>query len=287
MKNSILVISDQQEQNYTAIKQAAELAKAYDCDLHIVNFCYEYLRGVADVEQAKTQIVQRLHELNAHKLVNTLQGLCDYEFETIWAKNIAVWVNEYVAQFNPFMVVKTGHRSEALLYTPSDWHLLREVKAPVMIACDHKWHKARHVLACIDLDTELEDKKRLNKKVLENASIMAKHIGAELHAVYAIGYPSILATVGLLDKKEIVAERQLELADRLALLRSNYDIKQENLHIKAGDISKVITSVAADCKASMVVVGTVGRTGLEQKLIGNTAERIMHLCKTDLLALKP
>ena len=287
MKNSILVISDAQEQSYTAIQQAAELAKAYNCPLHIVNFCYQDLRGIADFEQAKSAIVHNLHELNAHKLVNTLQGQAEYHFDTVWSKNIHLWVNDYVKQHNPLMVVKTGHRSEALFYTPTDWHLLRECQVPVLIASDKKWHKARNVLATIDLETELEDKKQLNQKVLQNASIMAKQIDAELHICYVIPYSPLLKSLGLINKQELEKENCKILQEKLTLLASNYNIKPENIHLKSGQIDKVITSVAAECKASLVVVGTVGRQGLEQKLIGNTAENIMHLAKTDLLAIKP
>ncbi|MEW6996599.1 universal stress protein [Colwelliaceae bacterium BS250] len=286
MKNSILVISDSEDQNYTAILQAAELAKAYKCNLHIVNFCYEVLRGFDKTDVIKSNIIGSLHELSAHKLVNTLQGVIEYEFETIWEKDIHFWVNRYVDEHKPFMVVKTGHRSEALLYTPTDWHLLRECQAPVLIAADHKWHNARNVLATIDLDTLLPEKKRLNQKVLEHASILAKHINAELHICYAIPYSPVLKTIGLMNKKELEQINNDNFADDISLLATNYGIDHQNIHIKAGEVSKVITSVAADCKASLVVVGTVGRTGVEQKFIGNTAESIMHLAKTDLLAIK-
>lgn len=287
MKNSILVISDSEEQNYTAILQAAELAKAYQCNLHIVNFCYQELRGFANPEAIKNSIIDNIHELNAHKLVNTLQGITEYQFETIWQKNIHLWVNEYVNEHKPYMVVKTGHRSEALMYTPTDWHLLRECQAPVLIAADNKWHKARNVLATIDLETHLPEKKQLNQKVLEHASILAKQIDAELHICYAIPYAPVMKTIGLMNKKELEQLKINGFRDSINLLMANYGINEANIHIKAGDVSKVITSIAADCKASLVVVGTKGRTGLEQKIIGNTAENIMHLAKTDLLAIKP
>lgn len=298
MKNSILVISDIEEQNYTAIKQAAELAKAYQCNLHIINFCYENLRGVADTEAAKAKIIHSLHEVNAHKLVNTLvnkspdgqgegEAKIDYNFETIWAKNIHLWISNYVAEHKPFMVVKTGHKSEALLYTPTDWHLIRKCQAPVLIAADKKWHKARNVLATVDLETELSVKKQLNEKVLRHASILAKHINAELHICYTVPYSPLLKKLGLTDMHTLEKMHQDALKDKLQLLAKNYGIVAAHIHIKSGEVAKVITSVAAECKASLVVVGTVGRKGLNQKLVGNTAEAILHLLKTDVLVIKP
>ncbi|OUS25343.1 hypothetical protein A9Q98_12260 [Thalassotalea sp. 42_200_T64] len=287
MKNSILVISDQQEQNYTAILQAAELASAYDCNLHIVSFCHENLRGINDIEQAKRKVIHNLHELNAHKLVNTLQGKVDYNFETVWEKDIHTWVSHYVHEHKPYMVVKTGHRSEALFYTPTDWHLLRECNVPMLIAADHKWQKARNVLATIDLETEIGDKKQLNGKVLRNASIIAKHINAELHIAYAVPFSPLLRKLGIIDKDKLEDEHKTDLKEQLSLLAQSYGIQPDHIHIKAGQVDKVLTSIAADCNASIVVVGTIGRAGLDQKLIGNTAESILALLKTDVLAIKP
>ncbi|KGJ92492.1 universal stress protein [Thalassotalea sp. ND16A] len=287
MKNDILVISDQQEQNYTAILQAAELAIAYDCNLHIVNFCHENLRGINDIEQAKRKVIHNLHELNAHKLVNSLQGKVEYNFETVWEKDIHTWVSHYVQEHKPYMVVKTGHRSEALFYTPTDWHLLRECNVPMLIAADHKWQKARNVLATIDLETEIGDKKQLNGKVLRNASIIAKHINAELHIAYALPFSPLLRKLGIIDKDKLEDEHKTALKEQMSLLAQSYGIKADHIHIKAGQVDKVITSIAADCNASIVVVGTIGRAGLDQKLIGNTAESILSLLKTDVLAIKP
>jgi universal stress protein E len=34
-------------------------------------------------------------------------------------------------------------------------------------------------------------------------------------------------------------------------------------------------------------MGTVGRQGIKAKLLGNTAESVLHHLKTDVLALKP
>ena len=281
----MLVISDHEEQNYTAILQAAELAKAYKCKLHIVNFCYENLRGVTDIEETQGIIVHNLHELNAHKLVNTLQGVVEYNFETVWEKNIHIWVNNYVKEHKPYMIVKTGHRTEALFYTPTDWHILRECHAPLLIAADKKWHKARNVLATVDLETELPHKKQLNEKVLKNASIIAKQINAELHVCYTLPFSPLLRKLGIINKDKLESEHKAELQEKLTLLAHSYGIKPDHIHIKAGQVDKVITSVAANCKASVVVVGTLGRVGLEQKLIGNTAESILTLLKTDVLAI--
>jgi universal stress protein E len=45
--------------------------------------------------------------------------------------------------------------------------------------------------------------------------------------------------------------------------------------------------LAAENKAGLVVLGTVGRKKLVGRVLGNTAEQILRLLKADVLAIKP
>jgi universal stress protein E len=41
-----------------------------------------------------------------------------------------------------------------MTYTSTDWHLLRECPAPVLLAAEDKWHRTKPVLAALDLGTK-------------------------------------------------------------------------------------------------------------------------------------
>jgi nucleotide-binding universal stress UspA family protein len=45
--------------------------------------------------------------------------------------------------------------------------------------------------------------------------------------------------------------------------------------------------MASELKADLIVVGTVGRRGVEGLLLGNTAESVLTHCDCDVLAVKP
>ena len=51
----------------------------------------------------------------------------------VWEKSVHRWVNERCATKEYFAVIKTTHRSGNCLYTSTDWHLLRECPAPILI----------------------------------------------------------------------------------------------------------------------------------------------------------
>lgn len=286
--SKIFVVADLPDSKQVAIKRACELAITKSTSLHIVYFCYQSLRHVADdAENVKNAVIAGV-TLEAEKsLAAIVPDDVDYSFEVIWEKRIDHWINDYVTEHNPLMVVKTANRSETFLYTSTDWQLLRACPAPIFIVSDNKWRKSPHVLAAIDLETKRKSKQALNHQILAAAKSFAHANQAELFVCYTVQSSQFLRDLGLQynDELEINAEKTLKV--NIEQLAAEYDIPAKHFFIKAGEPEKVIPSIAAKQKAGLVVIGTVGRKGLEAKVLGNTAEKILTLLKSDVLALKP
>jgi len=68
---------------------------------------------------------------------------------------------------------------------------------------------------------------------------------------------------------------------------AKFDINPNNTHIEEGLPETVIEQVAQEIDAELVILGTVGRTGISAALIGNTAEHVIDQLNCDVLALKP
>ena len=73
----------------------------------------------------------------------------------------------------------------------------------------------------------------------------------------------------------------------ISKLAAEHDIPESAFRSKRGPVEKVITSRAAKVRAQIVVMGTVARTGVKARLLGNTAEKVLRHMKTDVLAIKP
>lgn len=288
--NRILVIADYSEQKPIAIMQAVNLAAAYEASLHIVYFCYESFRELpvgTDVDAVKAKVLATV-ELNAKAQLDAIDmGDVSFEVDVVWEKYIPLWVEQYVTEHVPQLVVKTGHRSETLFYTPTDWQLLRECQAPFMIVAEEKWRKARNVLATVDLGTTYEEKIQLNAQVLSQSKRLANFLGTEVYVTYTVPFSPLLRDLGLQYTDELEDKAKKDLEQTVAQLSQQYDIPVNNFHIQVGQPEKVIPSTAAEYKAGIVVIGTVGRKGIKGKLMGNTAEKILKLLKSDVLALKP
>ncbi|MBA6391334.1 universal stress protein [Colwellia sp. BRX10-3] len=286
--NNIFVVADLSDSKPVAIQRACELAKNTSISLHIVYFCYQSLRLIQDDPQNIKQALLDAVSHDAKKSLATLvpEGI-KYSFEVVWEKRIYEWINCYAKEHNPLMVVKTAHRSETFLYTSTDWQLLRECPAPVFIVSDYKWRKSPNVLAAIDLETKRKTKQELNHQILKSAKTFTQANEAELFVCYTVPFSKVLRDLGIHYKDELEMNAKKTLKGKIEKLAAEYDIPVANFFIKAGEPEKVIPSIAAQKKAGLVVIGTVGRKGLEAKVLGNTAEKILSLLKSDVLALKP
>lgn len=285
----ILVVADLIDHEPLALKAVGELADTYQRPLHIVFFAYETFHYLPEQQQTRLQqqVLEQM-EAQAQQLIDQhLISQQSLSFEVVWQQNIADWIQNYVEQKQPELVVKTGNRSESAFHTPTDWQLLRHCPAPVYILAEKKWRRSAHVMACIDLNSKRPSKQALNHRVLQQARTLADARGCELHVCYVAECSPVLQALGMQYTDEVTDSARSKHKARVRELAEQYAIPEANFHIQGGEPDKVIASTAAANKVGTVVVGTVGRGGVGGKVLGNTAEKIFSLLKTDVLALKP
>lgn len=286
--SNILVVADLPANKPVAISRAVELALAGNKTLHIVCFCYQSLRYIEGDETKIKQAIIASVKLSAEETFKKLiPKSVEFTFEVVWEKRIHEWIDRYAKDHTPAMVVKTTHRSETFLYTPTDWHLLRDCSVPVFLVNEEKWHKKHNVLAAVDLGSKQKSKLALNHQILTEAQKFSQAFNAEIHVCYTLPFSTFLCDLGMQYKDEIEIKAEQRFAKLITDLSKEYDIPLDNFHLKAGEPEKVIPSTAAKHKAGLVIIGTVGRKRLKAKVLGNTAEKILTLLKSDVLALKP
>jgi universal stress protein E len=165
--------------------------------------------------------------------------------------------------------------------------LLRECPAPVLIVAEKKWHRARPVLAALDLASRKAAKRTLNDRVLAVSRQLADALGVELEIVCAIEVPTLLADLDLVDPATFARNAKASMRPHIDELSKAHDLPASAFFCKRGPAERVIVSRAARLGAQIVVLGTVGRTGVKARLLGNTAEKVLRHVKTDVLAIKP
>lgn len=289
--NKLLIIMDSAHKHQTALTRGIELARATGASLEVVAFVHEYLDALpADPtvhKNARAALIDHRQQWLEKMLALTDCHGLEINSHTVWEKHIHLWTRKRCQQETFQAVVKTGHRSETFLYTPTDWHLIRECPAPVMLVAENKWRKARPILAAVDLSSDKPVKKALNNLIIDRAWHLAKAMDTDLHLVHALHTSAILADLNIIDPKADAQRREEALKPRITHLSKTWNLTPEQIHIAAGPAHEVIPDIANQLKADMVVIGTTGKSGLTAKVIGNTAEKVLSHLRTDLLAIKP
>ncbi|MCX2981576.1 universal stress protein UspA [Halieaceae bacterium IMCC14734] len=288
----MMIIANYLNEKQPAIERGMKLAQRRGYTVEVVGFCYESLAaqgitGKSQQAEARRRILeahgQKLEQLVSAKQLPGLQ----VSVKSVWEKEIRNWVVRQCERRDYAVVVKTGHRSETFVYSSTDWHLLRECPAPLMIVCDRQWRKTRPLLATLDLASRSRVKQALNRKVIETAKAYAAVMDCELHLIHAIHISPLLTELDLVDEHSHALDIKESLTPVVERLCQEYELSPKQFRLKRGPVEKVIASEAARLRAQLVVMGTVGRRGVKARLLGNTAEHVLSRLRTDVLAIKP
>ena len=159
--------------------------------------------------------------------------------------------------------------------------------ATTLIAADRAWHPKRSVVAAVDLGSRSSVKRELNDAVVRTAKDYANALKYPLHVIYVIHVSRVLKDLEVIDVHTHVANVRRRLQPEIADLADRQGIPVKAIRTRAGEVHRVVPSMAARLQAQLVVMGTVGRRGVTARLIGNTAERVLMRLGADVLALKP
>jgi len=288
---NLTVIADIQGGKNTALKRALQIQSRTGCHITLLGFCYASVNDSDsnnDADKVKALLIaKRNKELSA--IVSEFEVVAELiTTEVIWSKDIA---NELVARGkanSTDLIIKSAHKTGSWFHTSTDWQLIREANAPVMITAGKTWKKKSRLLATIDFATKEKSKQRLNSKIIENAKSLAGPLGNDvIHLAFALTAPQALIDLDLINAKKYLADKRKRLQPVIDAFCEQHGLNKENVHIKQGEPERVIPSIANDLKADLTIVGTVGRKGIKGKLIGNTAEGILSRLYTDILTIRP
>ncbi|MFM1918640.1 MAG: Universal stress protein [Candidatus Hydrogenedentota bacterium] len=166
--------------------------------------------------------------------------------------------------------------------------IMRKTTKPVLIVDPEDPPALDHVAVTLNPDTGNE----FSHKLLDYGMAFAKDSGARLSAVHAWHTPgeSHFAARLPMDQYETYLKSMRENAkaalDGFLAERDN-DLTKEQIHLVPGDPVDVVPAFVEKEQCDLLVIGTVGRSGLSGVLMGNTAESILRRVDCSILALKP
>ncbi|WP_199608624.1 universal stress protein UspE [Flocculibacter collagenilyticus] len=296
--SNLLVVLDPTSEEQKALLRAIEFSQKHPCKLtvflSIYDFSYEMTTMLSsDERESMRQAVITDREEWIHELFSTLSvDPSEIDIKVVWHNRPYEAIIEQVKEHGYNLVVKGTHQHDTLksvIFTPTDWNILRKCPCPVLLVKEHAWPANGNILAAVNAGSEEDAHQSLNSKIIEEAQHLADIIGAKVHLVNS--YPGTPVNIAIeipeFDPQEYNASMKHHHISAVEKLATLNNIPIENTHVVEGLPEDVIPHVSKQIDAELVVMGTIGRTGLSAALIGNTAEHVIDSLHCDVLALKP
>lgn len=159
-------------------------------------------------------------------------------------------------------------------------HLIRGCGCPAWLLHPAQSPETRVVVAAVDVS--LPDGDELSREVLGTAAELARGAGAELHAVHcwSVVGESLLASRSRggspRGAERVLSEAARSRHRRIRKLLAELDLDDSaRVVLRKGKVVPELREVAWRLEADILVVGSVGRTGMGALFPGNTAERLV------------
>ncbi|WP_343855646.1 universal stress protein UspE [Aliiglaciecola litoralis] len=296
--NKILAVIDpaalEQKSLQRAILLAHKTGASITAFLTIYDFSYE-LTTMLSVDERET-MRQAVVDDRTDWLESIIQPLCDgaisIDIKVVWHNRPFESILFEVVENNYDIIVKGTKQHDTLksvIFTPTDWHLLRKSPVPVLLVKDHDWPEDGNIIAAVDAGTEDDEHQNLNVKMTHMALKFSELLNGHVHLVNS--YPGTPVNIAIeipeFDPVSYTEAVKKHHTDSMHAHAKQFPIDVNHLYIREGLPENVIPDVANEIDAELVIIGTVGRTGITAALIGNTAEHVIDKLDCDVLALKP
>ena len=185
----------------------------------------------------------------------------------------------------------------------TDMHLLRKCPCPVWIVHSKGAEPCHRILAAVDVEPEDQEANELARRVLEIATSLSRSEHSRLDVLHAwsLAYEDTLRSsrsgMPQAAVDQLAADEEQQRREKLEALTRDVTsaagsadgkgLSALNLVVKKGDPSDLIPELVAESDIELVVMGTVGRTGVPGFFIGNTAEEVLSQIDCSVLAIKP
>jgi nucleotide-binding universal stress UspA family protein len=290
----LLVATDFSQFSRAALARAVTCAEMLGSDVtavHVIDRLdtdaaahpFEIHRNVDDVFELRQRSDQHLSELIAPWRARTkvdLQGL------TLAGEAYIEIVRAVQAERAGMVFV--GHRGltglRRLLVGSTAERLARHCPVPVWVVRNEIDHPLKRILVATDFSDA-------SSAALQVAAQLAQKTDAELDLLHVYDALALAeqAPVGTLisenprDELREIAEKNLD-----ELLRIHCSAIQAKVRRVAWGLPwEVIRKQARRGAADLIVVGSIGRSGIARMLMGNTAEKVLRLVDRDVLIVKP
>lgn len=299
----ILVVADPTTTDQPAVARAALLARRSGARLRL--FCCDrdprlvarLLLDPAALSAARAAFLAARRDWRAGLAEPWRAAGLDVEVEAAWDGPVHAAVLTEVGLCQPDLVVKDTHWHGPLrrgLFTSTDWYLVQDCPAPLLLVKPGAWAERPRVVAAVDPGHPDDPGNALDAEILRTARQLAALSGGELDLVHAyLPVDPLLAAAGpgmplagVPGAGVPAADARRQAEDLLAPILEDQSLPAGAVHLVEGAAVDALPEFCATRGVDLLVVGAVSRSRLYERVIGSTAERLLDRIPCDLLVAR-
>jgi universal stress protein E len=261
--NKIFVIVDPTTGEQPAFERALLSAKMTGTRLHLYAcLTPEVMGNDNDIEERR--IKDLLHAFLQRCLDVGVEAVEERERADDWSRAAV----SAAARCGASMIFKNSfeHRDVQRQMRPtSDFTLLRLASCPVLLVKDRRDWSHRRVLAAVNASSTDDAHLKLNNLIVSFAQNFTDAYGSDAHFVTAFN-----------DSNH---------PPQAAEFAASCGAPPEHVHVIKGSAAPVISELADKIEVDLIIIGTVGRSGIKGRVVGNTAEKILDHTEADVLVV--
>lgn len=276
----LFVVVDPTETHQVALVKALLIAKLGNCQIHAYLCTYRDMKQAGEYASRgdfKHSVLQEATDWLEQLMQPCRVSGVPYTTEVAWNSK---WVDSTiraVEKSGSDLVIKSSFphsKARRFFRTTSDYKLMHRCACPILFTHQGQEWKTDRMLACLDLVSGDPQHMKLNNIVIRDARALANIIGMDLHI--ACAYTEAI------DSEHLPLETHGHDVTQ-AQLGELYDVKPERVLLRQGSTVETLKAICEEIDPSIVIMGTLARTGVKGKLIGNTAEKLIDIVDADLL----
>lgn len=280
--DKVYIIAQKSDAQSDAVTLGVHLSRKLEQAPEVFAYSYEHLPDFEHYIPAVTPVTQAAIVKKAKQAVETKlaeMGAEDVPVHSLWHKHLYEHATQAAYDGGYALMVKAIHDSDRFM--PTDWHLIRHTKTPLLFLSDNPQLKGEDVLVAVDLGSNSPVKQQLNKAVVTRGKALAKATGGKLHVAYVSRMHVVINDLDLVDNATVAAGARERFAEELAAL----ELPDEQIHVIAGDPELCLYELSCRLKAQYFVIGARQRKGILGHVIGNTAEAILSKMRSHVLVI--
>jgi universal stress protein E len=185
----LLVVIDPEHETQAALARACLIAQATHAKIKVVMCIYDFsyemttMLSVDERNAMKSAVIKERTQWLSKVIAPYQDSVSDtniISYDVIWDnRSHEAFIKTGVANQSDLIIKATkSHEGLAsLIFTPTDWHLLRKAPFPVLLVKPHDWPNNGNIIAAVNIGTDDQQHNKLNTKIANEAKKLCGIIG--------------------------------------------------------------------------------------------------------------